>query len=508
VRPAVERFELEGVRKAYAGTTVLHGVALGIAGGEIHGLAGGNGSGKSTLIKILAGIVRADAGVLRVDGREQPLSGFDSAKARHLDLHFVHQETSTFSDLTLAENLAIGRGFETKGGALIDRRAGARRAADVLERFHIPGSPSRLLRDLSPAQRTMVAIARVLQDQGDSSSGLLVLDEPTAALPPREVDRLLEALGRYAARGQSILLVTHRLDEMLDACDSITVLRDGRNVAQAVPASIGHDGLVKLIVGVDASIEPPRVSTAIYGDPTVELRGITGGAARGLSFSAREGEIVGLAGLIGSGTSTALRMAAGIQAPESGEVVLRAPVGRRAAAGTPSAARVAYVPPDRLELALFPDESVRENVLIASLPSMARFGLLRRKLERELGAEAMTRYKVRAASTEMPISHLSGGNQQKVVLGRWLRSDPDVLILDEPTQGVDVGARAEIWALIAEQVERGMTVVVASSDIEELAAVCHRVLIVVRGQVAFEVEGDDVSAPRILELMHSDLKET
>lgn len=505
---ATVRIALVDVWKSFAGTTALHGVSLAVASGEIHGLAGGNGSGKSTLIKILAGIERADAGALRIAGEVHDLSAFDPRKARRNGLHFVHQENTTFRDLTVAENLAIGRGFETHGRLLLSRPAQIRHATSILERFQISAGPSQPLGDLSPAQQTMVAIARVLQDQDELGDGLLVLDEPTAALPPREVDRLIAALRGYASHGQSIVLVTHRLDELVAACDRISVLRDGKNVASAVDGGLSHDELVQLIVGEDAALPLHQLSRFTKPRPAMEFRGVVGGAVRGVSFTVNKGEIVGLAGLIGSGASTLLRCAAGVQPLESGEIWRSA---KEAAAddtdGALKAGRVAYVPPDRMHLSLLPDETVRDNLLIPSLSGLARSGVISRERERRAAHESMHQYRVRAASIEMPIAHLSGGNQQKVVLARWLRLGPDILLLDEPTQGVDVGARADIWALINAQVAAGMSVVVASSDIEELASVCHRVLVVDRGLVRADVHGDEVTAPRILELIHSEAKE-
>lgn len=503
---SLPRVRLNGVTKRFLGTTALNDVSLEIAPGEIHALAGGNGCGKSTLIKILAGVHGADAGELAVDGVAVPLSAYGPEEAKASGMHFVHQEPSVFSDLTVAENLSIGRGFETRRG-LTDRAAIRRRCTQVLSRFGIECDPDDALGDLSPSQQTMVAIARALQDQEHAGSGLLVLDEPTAALPDREVQRLLEALRRYAADGQSILLVSHRLSELLDVADRITVFRDGVNVADGIAPSIGHDALVELIVGRDVEAYSPREPQESSGAAVLSADGITGGVVRDVSFAVGQGEIVGVTGLLGSGCSTLLRLIYGDQRIEAGAVTIAGKVSKSRTVSASIAEGVCFVPPDRKAQALLPDESVRANITIASLRSLSKRGVLRRRAELRGVAMDFERFSIRAGSMEMPVAQLSGGNQQKVVLARWLRRDPKLLLLDEPTQGVDAGARAEIWQLVDQAIAGGAGVLTASTDIEELATVAHRVLVMDRGRLVHELSGPDLNPDTLARLMHADTAE-
>lgn len=482
--------------KTFGGTRAVDGVSFELEAGTIHALLGGNGSGKSTTIKMLSGMYQAEQGTIAVDDEyaagTHDASSWTSAKAREAGLRFVHQQSSTFPELTVAENLAVGHGFETGAGGRVRWRAQRRHARETLRRFGIDLDPAAELARYGVATHAMVAIARALQDitpaEEGGAAGILVLDEPTSALPPREVAVLLDELKRLARQGQTVVYVTHRLDEVVQIADRATILRDGRVAATLEGSEITHGALVELIAGeihpaAAASTQTPRRS----GTPRLRCAGLTGGAVRGASLEVHAGEIVGVAGLLGSGRSTLLRLVVGDATREAGEVLLdEQPV----AFGSPRdgvRARVAFSPENRRESAAFMDLSVRENMGILSTRRYFRRGRLRHRQEARDARGLLDAYQVRAASTETPIGLLSGGNQQKALLARWLRLDPRLLLLDEPTQGVDVGSRAEIWHLVRRAVDEGSAALVVLSDFEELVSVCDRVILVRAGRTVGEL---------------------
>ena len=486
------------VAKAFGGTQALAGASFEVGRGTIHALVGGNGSGKSTLIKILAGVETADAGEIEIDGRSHDAAAHTPARAHLAGLHFVHQQNSTFPDLSVAENLALGRGFETAVGGRIKWRETRRRAAEVLRRLEINVEPDTPVSELGPATQMMVAIARALQDQEGSSDGILLLDEPTASLPAHEVDTLLTALQRYAADGQTIIYVTHRLEEVMQIADAATVLRDGHVVAALCRDELDQQTLVSLIMGRAVEATSFRSSRA-PGEVVLEARGFAGGAG---GFALRAGEVVGVAGLLGSGRTSMLRQLFGVT---SGDAEVRArgePLVLRNCTDAMRAG-IAYIPEDRTADAAFADLTVKENLSITTLGTFWRRGRLHRGRERANARDLMASFRVRAASEEAPLASLSGGNQQKVILARWLQRKPKVLLLDEPTQGVDVGSRAEIHAIVREIVDQGAGALIVSSDFGELVAVCDRAIVLRRGQVVAQVSGSELSEDVLNSVMYA-----
>jgi ribose transport system ATP-binding protein len=492
----------KGVSKEFGGTQALDDVELALRGGEIHALVGGNGSGKSTLLKILAGVYTADAGTLEISGEQWDLSGWDPKAARLHGLRFVHQQPTIFRELSVAENLSIGRGFDTDPTGRIRWRATRGDAAQILKQFQIPARPRDRVSELSPASHTMLEIARALHDHGDQHASVLVLDEPTAALPPEEVAMLMGMLRRYAESGHAIVLVSHRLDEVLEVADRFTVLRDGKGVADVERDGLTHERLVELIVGRPVTAYFPEPKPTDETKPMLEITGLRGGSVKELDLHASPGEIVGIAGLIGSGRSTLLRLLFGAQRPESGTIVLD---GEELHLRTPRdaiRAGIAYIPEDRSENALLPGLSVRENMSINSLPSYWRGGRINRRAERNDVGEAIAQYGIQTASDGASIETLSGGNQQKLVLARWLRGEPRLLLLDEPTQGVDVGARAELWKLILDAGQAGAAVLVVSSDFEELIHLCTRLVLMRDGRPVAELSDDEMDPDRVNQMLH------
>jgi ribose transport system ATP-binding protein len=494
---------VERVSKTFPGTRALDGVSFELARGEIHALVGNNGSGKSTLIKILAGVHAADpGGEIRIGARTFDAARFTPELARTSGLHFVHQVPALFPMLSVAENIAIGRGFETTGVRTIRWQKQRERAARLIERFHIHAMPDVPVALLEPADRTLVAIARALQDQEDEKHGVLFLDEPTAALPGPEVERLLTTLRRYAAAGQTIVYVSHRLEEVLRTSDRVSALRDGRLVATVPTAGMTENGLVELMLGHAIDRVPPSPAPPGERSALLRVKGLSGGPMASVSFELERGEIVGIAGLLGSGSSHLLRALFGAEAPRAGEILLEDKRFTPAHPAEAIAEKIAYLPPDRASDASFNALSVRMNL---SATGVGRYfaGLrLRHDREGRDARQSIERFMIRAASDIQPLYTLSGGNQQKVVLARWLRDRPKLLLLDEPTQGVAAHARTEIHGLLRQAAQAGTALLVVSSDFEELAELCDRVLVMVKGRIVSEVRPPGLDSHRLTELAH------
>lgn len=477
------------VSKTYPGTRALRSVSLSIMPGELHALVGGNGSGKSTLVKLLAGVEQADpGGTVAVGSQQLEAARMTPAHARALGLRFVHQDAGVFPDMSIAENLALGRAYETGAVGRVRWKALIARARRELEVVGLDCDPRDLLGSLGAARQTLVAIARALADMTDHSERVLILDEPTAALPSQEADHLLETLGRLTAGGLAVLLITHRLDEVVGVAHRVSVLRDGQMIACVEGEGLTEERLIEHIVGRPLGAVFPEMPEPSTDQAALTVENLTAGPLRDLSLTVRRGEVVGIAGLLGTGRTTLLRSIYGDLKPESGRVL----IGRRRLSGRDPAeaiaAGVAYVPEDRKREAIFGDLSVRDNLLLASTPEFWRpYGMASRRENAEARGLVRT-FGIKAPGTSNPISALSGGNQQKTVIARWLRRNPALLLLDEPTQGVDIGARADIYRIIRAAVEEGAAVLMVASDFDELARVCDRVLVLRRGRFIAEVK--------------------
>ncbi|MCW2830466.1 MAG: Monosaccharide-transporting ATPase [Aeromicrobium sp.] len=493
---------VRNITKSFGSTQALSDISFDIERASIHALCGGNGSGKSTLIKVLAGVYQSDSGSIEVDGQVQDGSRTSPAWAKANGLHFVHQAAATFPEQSVAENFALGSSYG--GGALqpVSWRRLHRRVQAVLDRFELDVSSRDRMGSLAIATQTMVAVARALQDEGTAGSGILVLDEPTASLPAHEAQTVLEAMRGYKQRGHTVIFVTHRLGELLDVADNATFLRSGRHVETRALAGLGERGLIERITGQDPAARDSSDRSFGEARPRLVLRDYAVGPLRSASLEVRAGEIVGLTGLLGSGRSALLQGLFGARASTGGTAELD---GVPLVARSPHAAvkaGVAYLPEDRSGQAAFPEMAVRENL---SAPALGRYwkrGRLSRSKETAAAKADIHEYGVVTASTESELSTLSGGNQQKVILARWLGLGPRLLLLDEPTQGVDIGARQAIHAQIRAAADQGMCVLVVTSDYEEMPELCDRVLGVFNGRIEGELVGPELTTRNCVELAY------
>ncbi|TNM64278.1 sugar ABC transporter ATP-binding protein [Streptomyces sp. NP160] len=492
---------MRGITKGFPGVRALDGVDLDVRAGEVHCLLGQNGAGKSTLIKVLAGAHRPDAGTITWQGQE--VSFADPRAAMRCGVATIYQELDLVPGLSVADNIHLDRmGSPLR---LLHRRRSSRTAADLLRRLGHPEiRPGTEVGELPAASQQMVSMARALSQD----ARLIVMDEPSAVLDTEEVQHLFGVVRDLVADGVAVVWISHRLEEIRQLGDRITVLKDGRTVAAGLPARTTptHD-LIALMTG--RSLEqafPDKPRHDDHGEraaePVLEVEDLSlRGAFEGVSFEVRPGEVVGLAGLVGSGRSEVLETVAGARRPTSGSVRVGGRALRRGDVAAAVAAGVGLAPKERKSQALLMGESITTNTTIASLARFARAGFLDRAGEAEAAREQARALDLRPVDVTREVRTLSGGNQQKVVLARWLLRDCRVLLLDEPTRGVDVGARAEIYALVRSLADRGVAVVLVSSEIPEVLGLADRVLVLAEGRVVARARADELDEHRVLDLV-------
>jgi ribose transport system ATP-binding protein len=479
--------EMRGISKTFPGVRALSDVQLTAWSGEVLALMGENGAGKSTLMKILSGAYQADpGGEIRIDGR--PVAITDPIAAKRHGVAIIYQELSLAPNLSVAENIYLGDEIHSRG--VVDRRAMYEGCRPVLERLGAPFRPETTVSTLSIAERQLVEIARALH----AKSRILVLDEPTTALSSRETERLFALVRQLRAEGIALVYISHRMAEVYELADRVAVLRDGSYVGTLDRSELTAEALVKMMVGRDLSsfYKKEHDPHGSRGPVHFEVRGITDGGRRvhPCSFQLHEGEVLGIAGLVGSGRTELARLIYGADPKAGGEVLLE---GQPVAIATPKDALdagIAYLTEDRKALGLFLDMSCGENINIGVVDRDARAGgVLDLGAAKRRAEAAFKTLRVRAASPLVSVGSLSGGNQQKVLLSRWLEIGPKVLILDEPTRGVDIGAKSEIYRIIDQLAEKGIGVIVISSELPEVIGICDRVLVMREGHVEGEVGG-------------------
>ena len=480
----------DGLSKAFPGVLALDDVSFEVRAGEVNALVGENGAGKSTLIKLMAGFYAPDKGKIRIGGRPLPP---DPAAAHEAGIATIHQEHHLVPSMSVAENLLLGR-WPTRLG-VISRKELFRQAEHVLDQVAPNLSPRRLARRLSPAEGQLVEIARALAE----NSRVLIMDEPTTSLSGREVDAVFETVTGLKARGLAVVFVSHWLEEVFAIADRVTVLRDGRLAGSKRADELDHAEVIRMMVG--RNVQEVTTQSVTPGPVVLKVEGLTrAGVIDNVSFEVRAGEIVTLAGLVGAGRSEVVNAVFGVDRYEAGTVAVGGvaiPPGDPAAA---MAAGIGYVPEDRRNQALVAKLSVRSNTTLAMLDAVSPGGLIRRDLEDRIMEEAERAISIRMASPDVPIATLSGGNQQKVVIARWLARNPKLLILDEPTKGIDVGAKAEISQIIVRLAAEGRAILLVSSELPEVLALSDRVLVMRSGRITGELDRAALTAEHIMTL--------
>jgi ribose transport system ATP-binding protein len=491
---AANLLEIRSMSKSFPGTRALDSVDLDVSGGEVHALVGQNGSGKSTLIKILAGFHEPDPSTeVRVEGETVELG--DPSASREAGFRFVHQDLALVDDLSVVENLALGCGFQTGLGGRIRWRDERRRAQEMLSSLGFDFDVREPTGRLAAAERTGVAIARAMWDWQEGAR-VLVLDEPTATLPAAEVETLFRTVRRVRERGLGVIYVSHRLDEVFSIADRVSVLRDGRKVGTYDTKELDEDKLISLMVG-DAVRKVAVADEAPAGERVLSVDGLCGTVLYDVSFEAPAGRVIGFAGLTGSGREELLPLIFG-NGDRRGEVRVGDAVLRAGRPGTAIEAGMALVPSDRLRQGGIFDMSLAKNLTLTDPGRNAGMAkAIRGRRERDEVHEWIERLEVRPSDPTLPLAALSGGNQQKVVIAKWLRMSPQVLLLDEPTQGVDVGAKAMIHDLVRKAADAGAAVVIASADDEELCDVCDEIFVLREGEIAARMSRAEVSIDKL-----------
>ena len=495
----------KGMRKSFGGAHALKDASLSILPGEVHGLVGANGAGKSTFIRILAGLVQPDAGEILLDGK--PFVAASPHYAAAAGLSFIHQELALVPDMTVIENIMLGLPKRSRFG-WVDWTATAQEAVPVARRVGVTAPLDAKVKGLSTAENWMISITRALIRK----SRLIVMDEPTAALSVAESDRLFEIVRALSASGVAVLYVSHRLDEVLDLCQRVTVFRDGRSVAELAGDGLNRRALVEAIIGREPATEgAARALAARPGQEILSVRNLSRPPrVKDISFDLRKGEVLGLGGLVGAGRSELARLIFGADRPESGAMTLSGRAFRPRDCSDAVKAGVGFVPEERRAEGLVLMKSVAFNVGLANLRSLVFapwFPFLSTRRRRSLAETIVRDLSIKTPDVETPVGKLSGGNQQKVLIGRWLGVRPKVLILDEPTRGVDIGARGEIHRLVRELAQGGMAVLVISSEPEELPELCDRVLVMASGRIVGELSGRAMTRHGIIAASYAEAEE-
>jgi rhamnose transport system ATP-binding protein len=489
--PVVPLLELRGISRSYGGVQAVDDVSFAIDRGTVHALVGENGAGKSTLVKILTGIVQPDVGELLVDGESRRIG--DPQAAHRLGIVAMYQEPTVFQDLTVAENVFAGRRPRTPLRT-VDWGAMQRETRRILGELEVDIDPGTPVRGLGVADRQLLEIAKALS----SSARLLIMDEPTAALSPHEVDILFATVRRLRDRGVAVLYISHRLEEVALLADVVTVIRDGRHIETHPADELSQAQIIRLMVGRSLDQLFPKEESEI-ADVVFRAEGLSrGGLFADVSFELRRGEIVGLAGFVGAGRTEVARAIFGVDPLDDGKLWIE---GRPFRPRSPRAALrrgLAYLPEDRLHQGLVQPMSVTQNASMAVLPELTPLGILRPRREAALTRRFMEQLKIKATSPSQVVRALSGGNQQKVVLSKWLAAEPRILILDEPTHGVDVGTKADVHRTISHLATQGLTILLISSELPEILGMSDRVLVMREGRLVAELDRIEATQERII----------
>ncbi len=485
--------QMKNISKSFPGVKALDHVTLEIERGTVHALMGENGAGKSTLMKVLFGMHRPDEGEIFINGQKASIRSTKEALENGISM--IYQELSPIKDLNIAENIFMGR-YPTKGKGVIDWPETWRRCQEMFDHWGMPYQPRQSMRSLKMADMQMVEIVKAIS----FGAKLIIMDEPTSAITEKEVQKLFEFIRELKTKGVTVVIITHKLDEVFQIADDITVLRDGQYIGTRRVADITRDQMVTMMVGRELGNMYPPKNNAI-GDVLLSVRGLKNGdRVRGVDFDLHKGEILGFAGIMGAGRSEAMRCIFGLDRAEAGEIVLN---GKQIDPRKPRDGidnDIMMVTENRKEDGLVLCRSILENMMLPSLYRTAHFGILDKKNELSTAKVMSDKLRVKAPTLTTMANSLSGGNQQKVILCKWLLMNPKVLILDEPTRGIDVGAKAEIYSIMQELVEQGIGIILISSDMEEVIGMSDRILVMCEGVVNGELSRDEVTQEKIMEL--------
>lgn len=480
---------LSQIKKTYPGVVALQDVSLEFRKGEVHALVGENGAGKSTLIKVITGAVTPDSGTIRVNGRDYP--GITPQQSRDEGIEAIYQEFNLVDSLSAAENICLGKRY----GKLVNFKKMNQVAQEIFDRFHIAIDPKAAVETLSNAQKQIVEIAKAVS----KDARVLIFDEPTAPLTVVEVDILMDIIAQLRAEGTTIIYISHRLDEIFRICDRVSVLRDGQYIATRDVAETSRQELIKLMVGRELN-ETYNNRTHELGEVALEVKNLTGNSVKNISFQVRKGEILGVGGLVGAGRTEIIRVLYGAEPVQWGEVYIDGQEVRIRSTWDAMAHGIGLVPEDRKNQGCFLEMPIRWNTSISSPEKFTQKGLVNRKREQGLAEDYRQRLRIRTPSVEQLVMNLSGGNQQKVVIAKALAADSNILILDEPTRGVDVGAKQEIYELMNQLCAEGKSIIMISSDMEELLGMSDRIVVLYEHQLAGEVTRDQLDQEYILHL--------
>ena len=482
--------ECEGISKLFGGTVALDDVKLQVGKGEVHALLGENGAGKSTLMKIVIGLYKADKGTIKFEGKPYEVHG--PSEAIKAGVSMIHQELNPEPHLTIAENIFLKREDTYGVSPFLNKKETNRKAAEILKQFDFGMDPKILMEDLTLAQAQMIEIIKAVS----CDARLIIMDEPTSSLDSEETQHLFRTIRDLKKKGVSIIYISHRMEEIFDICDTVSVFRDGRYITTRPMEGVTKNELISIMVGRKVDQVFPKVDCAI-GETVLSVKNLTGKGFTDISFDVHAGEILGISGLVGSGRSETVRAIFGLDPIKSGEMFLN---GKKIKVKNPQSAirqGICMVNEDRKEYGLCLFRSIRENISLPTLPTKQRSVIINEKKEKAETTEMANLLTVKAASIESEAYSMSGGNQQKVVLAKWIMANPKILILDEPTRGVDVGAKSEIHTLMCQFAAKGMAILMISSDLPEVMGMSDRILIYHEGKLNGEILREDMLSGKV-----------
>lgn len=490
---------MRGISKSYSGVAAVQGVDFSVRPGEVHALIGENGAGKSTLLNILSGVRAADAGDILVEGlviqMKNPLS------ARHAGIAMIHQELQHVPELSVAQNMFLGRPLTKLKGLFVDKKAQYKRAVAILRRLDPTIDPDEPIKNLKVSQQQIVEIARALLDEAK----IIAMDEPTSSLTPTEFERLAELISDLKSMNVSLIYVSHKMNEIFKVCDRATILRDGKQVGVVNICDETEESIVTKMVG--RKIEKVHHHSYATARDVLRIEKLSRGkAVQSATFSVRAGEVLGIAGLVGSGRTELLKLIAGIDAKTSGSIEVEGVAVKNHNVSSAIRAGIGLVPEDRKKEGIIKERSVKMNMALPSMGRFTRYGLLNKNRLNKTALEVMTELRLRPLNIEKRIGTLSGGNQQKVIIGRWVSADNKVFLFDEPTRGIDIGAKSEIYNLIEKLAQQEKAIVVVSSEMPEIMRISDRVLVMREGKIIKELIGDEITEENIARYAINDMQ--